>query len=130
MEPRRRDRILLSDAVVAALVSAGAAAEMIEAAQSAARAEYEACRVKERPKEAAWKRRRRAAISPLQRSNPSSRDTNMSSPDKCPASDVSRPDIDLSSRDTGSSAPVRGNWAERRHALEASPHGGAVEYRP
>jgi hypothetical protein len=40
----RRDRILLSDAVVAALTSAGATEEMIEAALVAARAEYDARR--------------------------------------------------------------------------------------
>jgi hypothetical protein len=57
MEVRtRRDRILLSDAVVAALLSAGATTEMIDAAQAAARVEYQARRVKERPKEAVWKR--------------------------------------------------------------------------
>jgi hypothetical protein len=60
LESRRRDRILLSDAVVAALTSAGATTEMIDAAQATAREEYEARRVKERPKEVAWKRSERA----------------------------------------------------------------------
>jgi hypothetical protein len=44
----------------AALLSARATREMIESAQAAARVEYEARRVKERPKEAVWKRRERA----------------------------------------------------------------------
>jgi hypothetical protein len=56
----RRDRILLSDAVVAALLSAGATREMIAAGKAAARVEYEARRSVERPKEVARQRRQRA----------------------------------------------------------------------
>ena len=57
MARTKRDRILLSDAVVAALVNAGATAGMIEAARAAACEEYEAHLVKE----AARQRRQRAA---------------------------------------------------------------------
>jgi hypothetical protein len=64
MERTKRDRILLSDAVVEALLSAGATTETIDAAQAAARVEYQARRVKERPKEVARKRRQRAAKRP------------------------------------------------------------------
>jgi hypothetical protein len=74
----------LSDAVVTALISAGATTEMVAAARAAARVEYERRRVKERPKEVAWKRRERAR--------------------KCQAGQASSaanvaPDIDLVSRD-------------------------------